>query len=208
MFTFCTCENAYEFLNETGEWYLDKHEGYLYYIPRQGEDMKSMEVKLPIGEEMIRAKGSSYARPLSHIAFENLMFEGTTWLRTEEYGGTDFLQDNDLSDQFSERNAETTDRWSLFFEACRYIDFTDCDFRHMGSAGASLMFYRAVKHVNMIGNEFYQLGGKSFQIDYTMNSSPQSWKCFDWRYGLGSVLCHGFGRPSPSAIASFTTSQQ
>lgn len=33
---FPTCfTNAYEFLSHEGEWYLDEHEGYMYYIPRK-----------------------------------------------------------------------------------------------------------------------------------------------------------------------------
>jgi hypothetical protein len=35
-------ENAYEFMDEPGEWYLNEATGWLYYIPRQGEDRKSV----------------------------------------------------------------------------------------------------------------------------------------------------------------------
>jgi hypothetical protein len=35
-------ENAYEFLDEPGEWYLDSSTKMLYYIPRSSEDMTSL----------------------------------------------------------------------------------------------------------------------------------------------------------------------
>lgn len=166
-------ENAYEFLDESGEWYLNKHEGYLYYIPRQGESMTDMELKLPIGEEMIKVAGSNLANPVCHIAFDNLKIEGTTWLNVERMGAAEFIQNNKLSNTNTRLNPEGfIDRTSVYFYACRYIDITNCDFRHLGSAGAAVLFYEGAKHVNVIGNEFYELGGAGLEFDYPRNSTP------------------------------------
>ena len=39
-------ENAYEFLDEAGEWYFDEHAKILYYIPAWGEDITTAHVEM------------------------------------------------------------------------------------------------------------------------------------------------------------------
>ncbi len=165
-------ENSYQFLDQQGEFYVDKHKGYLYYIPRPDENMSTLEVKLPLGEEMIKVKGRNFNNPVCHVAFEDLILEGATWLRTEQTGGADFVQNNFLNDIF-QNVAEETDRWCIYFEAVRYIDVRDCLIRHIGCPGGALMFYRGAKHINIIGNEIAQTSGVGLCVDYMRDSHPQ-----------------------------------
>ncbi|MBN1342765.1 MAG: right-handed parallel beta-helix repeat-containing protein [Phycisphaerae bacterium] len=72
-------ENAYEFLDEPGEWYLNKAEGCLYYIPRPGESMESADVELPVLEVLVNGQGSR-GQAVENICFEGLTFSGATWL--------------------------------------------------------------------------------------------------------------------------------
>jgi hypothetical protein len=72
-------ENAYEFLDEPGEWYLDPAAGWLYYIPRPGEDLATAVVEMPVLEALIEAAGTP-AQPISHLRFEGLTFTHATWL--------------------------------------------------------------------------------------------------------------------------------
>ena len=72
-------ENAYEFLDEAGEWYLDPDTKTLYYIPRDGEDMASADVELPVLEKLVDAAGDAVA-PVSYISFSGLNFMYATWL--------------------------------------------------------------------------------------------------------------------------------
>ncbi|HPQ82011.1 MAG TPA: hypothetical protein PLZ86_09900, partial [bacterium] len=71
-------ENAYEFLDEAGEWYLEPATRTLYYIPREGEDMTTAEVELPVLETLLSGAGD-VSRPISYIGFENLSFMHATW---------------------------------------------------------------------------------------------------------------------------------
>lgn len=72
-------ENAYQFLDTPGEWYLDQAAGWLYYIPRQGEDLATAEVELPLLEVLVEGRGE-LERPVSNIRFEGLTFSHATWL--------------------------------------------------------------------------------------------------------------------------------
>jgi len=71
-------ENAYEFLDEPGEWYLDPVTKTLYYIPREGEDVATAEVELPVLEKLVDAAGDVDS-PVSFISFKGLSFMYATW---------------------------------------------------------------------------------------------------------------------------------
>lgn len=51
-------ENSYSFLDAQGEWYLDKTSDSLYYIPRAGENMSTVEVIVPTLETLFEVTGS------------------------------------------------------------------------------------------------------------------------------------------------------
>ncbi|QLQ40376.2 RICIN domain-containing protein [Micromonospora robiginosa] len=71
--------NAYEFLDSPGEWYVDPGTGTLYYIPRSGQTMSSVDVEFPVVQSLVTV-GGSYASPAHHIAFSGITFTGTSWL--------------------------------------------------------------------------------------------------------------------------------
>lgn len=72
-------ENAYEFLDSAGEWYLNTGTGLLYYIPRAGENMGSASVELPVLQSLIHI-GGTYDAPAHHLTFSGITFTGTSWL--------------------------------------------------------------------------------------------------------------------------------
>jgi hypothetical protein len=72
-------ENAYQFLTEPGQWYLDQSMGWLYYIPLPGEDMSTADVEMPILETLIVGQGT-LEQPVQNIRFEGLTFSYATWL--------------------------------------------------------------------------------------------------------------------------------
>lgn len=72
-------ENALEFLDEPGEWYLDEGEGVLYYRPLPGEDLATADVEMPVLEVLIDGQGTAEA-PVERLRFERLTFAYATWL--------------------------------------------------------------------------------------------------------------------------------
>jgi len=51
-------ENAYQLLDQPGEFYLDSSAGFLYYKPRSGEDLSTADVELPTTETLLNASGT------------------------------------------------------------------------------------------------------------------------------------------------------
>lgn len=78
-------ENAYEFLEEENEWYLDEEEGRLYYIPPRGKDPNSMEITAPVLETLLQIRGT-VENPVRGLVFSGLSFQHTTWLRPSREG--------------------------------------------------------------------------------------------------------------------------
>ena len=71
-------ENAYEFLDEPGEWYLNPKTRTVYYIPRENEDMSRAEVELPVLEKLVDA-GGDVTQPVSFIRFKGLSFMSVSY---------------------------------------------------------------------------------------------------------------------------------
>ncbi|GIF04824.1 RICIN domain-containing protein [Actinoplanes siamensis] len=72
-------QDAYEFLDSPGEWYLNPGTGVLSYIPRLGENMGSADVELPVLQSLVDI-GGTYDSPAHHLSFTGIAFTGTSWL--------------------------------------------------------------------------------------------------------------------------------
>ena len=81
-------ENAYEFLDACGEWYLDTQAQRLYYLPRQGEDMTKAEVIVPVAESLLRIEGT-LENPVHNVRFRGMTFEHTNWTKASQSGMLD-----------------------------------------------------------------------------------------------------------------------
>ncbi len=145
-------ENAYELLDQEGEWYLNKNDGYLYYIPREGEDMSTMVATIPMGEQILNVTSNSTKNPVRNLTFNNLTFADVGWLRPTQVGGHADAQNNHIRE-----NGDKMPGAGMMMKNIRYIDFTNNDVVRMGCTG--LETKGAVQYVNIIGNEFFDLSG-------------------------------------------------
>ncbi|WP_462326036.1 right-handed parallel beta-helix repeat-containing protein [Desulfoplanes sp.] len=72
-------ENAYQFLDEPGEWYLNESSGRLYHIPTNDTDITQATAELPIREQLLTVQGTA-DEPVRNLSFENLTFAYATWM--------------------------------------------------------------------------------------------------------------------------------
>jgi hypothetical protein len=73
-------ENAYELLDQPGEWYLDEAAGDLFYQPRPGENLATATAVVPVLEALVDARGTP-DRPIHDVTFRGITFAFATWLR-------------------------------------------------------------------------------------------------------------------------------
>ncbi len=171
-------ENAYEFLDAKGEWYMNSHDGYMYYIPRDGEDMSTMELTIPIGEEMITASGADKKNPAHNIVFDNLMLCETGWLWPSENGTLGWQNAKDYYDK-SRPSVALDAPGAITVTNGYYIDFTNNTFTRLGSV--ALNYCETAKHCDIIGNEFYDISSMAMHIGTVMNNKKGLSKTsLDW----------------------------
>ena len=51
-------ENAYALLTQPGQFYLDSTAGFVYYMPRAGENLTTADVELPVASELLDMSGT------------------------------------------------------------------------------------------------------------------------------------------------------
>lgn len=178
-------ENAYEFLDEAGEWYLDPTIQTLYYIPRDGEDLGTADVELPVLEKLVDASGNT-SSPVSYISFNGLTFRYATWLAPNTSDGYALDQSGfHLVGTGHNANLIGHDKYtvrtpgSLSFVYAQNIVFENNTVEHMGSVG--LDFGTGSQNSSISNNTFndisstaIQLGGNTFEDSHPSLASEYS----------------------------------
>jgi hypothetical protein len=150
-------ENAYELLDEEGEWYLNRSTDELYYIPRSGEDMGTVQAYIPILETLVDA------RDLQNTTFRGMVFAHATWLGPNSSRGYTELQATYQWGGLPETPANIT------FTASRDIIFEDNIFTHLGAGGLKLA--EGCKNINITGNVFRDISANGIHVS-NLNPRP------------------------------------
>jgi len=161
-------ENAYEFLDEPGEWYLDGARGWLYYIPRAGEDMQTAVAELPVLEKLVDGQGTASA-PVGFIRFEGLAFEYATWLRPSgkdgyvaDQSGFHLVGDGHQPNIIGHSSNVTRTPGNVRFLYAHSIVFSDDVFRRLG--GVALDFDTGAQDNVVADNVFEDISSAAIQV--------------------------------------------
>ncbi|MBQ7793646.1 MAG: leucine-rich repeat protein [Clostridia bacterium] len=167
-------ENAYELLDEEREWYLNTHDGYLYYKPAVFEEMSTADVVIPVIEKLVTVKGdeNDFAE---NITFKNIGFKYATWLRPSTDIGHSDSQNNKIRDGVKvvynddgtyemtiEKQADYHSDAAVEVNFARNVNFIDCTFSKLGGIG--LKMTDGVKEFKLKGNRVYDISGNGICI--------------------------------------------
>ena len=161
-------ENAYEFLDEAGEWYLEPGTRTLYYIPREGEDMTTAEVELPVLETLLSGAGDA-SRPMSYIRFENLSFMYATW--TGPSGSDGYALDQSgfilvgpghAANEIGHDPSDVSVPGNLSFAYASNVTFDGNSFAHMG--GIALDFGTGSQGNEILENTFSDISAAAIKV--------------------------------------------
>ncbi len=73
-------ENLIEALDTPGEWYYDKNQHLLYYLPRDGETIETTHIVIPRLQNLVRIEGDlENGKYIEYIRFQGLTFEHTNF---------------------------------------------------------------------------------------------------------------------------------
>ncbi len=136
-------ENAKQFLDEPGEWYLDESDpsgGMLYYMPRPGEDMATAQVELPVRDALLDAQGRP-SQPVEHIRFEGLTFAYGTWNDpavngyVSDQSGFHLVGDGYAANVIGHVQEPVRTPGNVRLAYARNISFKETVFMHLGGVG-------------------------------------------------------------------------
>ena len=155
-------ENAYEFIDEDNEWYLDTIENKIYCKAPAGSDMNDVRVTAPALETLINIDGSNQNR-VCNLNFENIVFEGSTWTRPSEEGlvggqASQYMLTSSLANKVTAYHTPS----AFYAQYADSLNITGCTFRKIGSTAIDL--YLGVTNSNIFGNEVYDTAGNGISV--------------------------------------------
>ena len=166
--------NAIEFLNEPGEWFLDKRNHKIYYYPRQGENLNSADVTVPFLETILKVQGT-IDHPVSYVNFKGISFQHSSWLRPSQQGHVPHQSGLYMLDAYKLKMRETPDKKVLENQAwvgrpaaavevsfANNTGFEGCRFEHLASTG--LDYKRGTRNDIIKGNLFKDIGGTGIHV--------------------------------------------
>lgn len=161
-------ENAYAFLDQPTEWYLDRTTGKLYLVAEAGFDPNTHDIQLPVLEKLIDGNGSAGA-PVANLSFKGLSFKYATWL--EPNGAEGYVADQSgfhVTGSGHEENIighvkdVTRTPGNLSFTYGSNISFTGNSFSNLGAVG--LDFTGGAQNNNVAYNVFQDISSAAVQI--------------------------------------------
>jgi len=165
----CYFENAQQWLDQPGEWYLDRASGVLSYWPPEGQDMARAKVVAPVLIRLLELNGKA-GQTVHDISFRGIQFEHTDWpLPAQGYHGQqacfyyplvsgDQARAEDLDMKIELPMIEAAIQWE-FAESCH---LEDGRISNVGGLGVRL---RKGCSNNLIqGNEIFNVAGNGVSI--------------------------------------------
>jgi len=166
-------ENAPEFLDQPGEWYLDQTTNTVYYKPRSGEDLATAVVVAPMVETLVSINGTSPSDQVGYLWFQGLTFAHSTYMRPSQYGFLD-AQAGQYNLTADANNNQTVGRPAAAVSVtnANHIQFERNLFTQMAATGLDLM---SGTHDNVIvGNFFTDIGGSGISIgQFTVSETTE-----------------------------------
>lgn len=166
--------NGMSMLNEAGEWYLDRKNRKIYYIPRAGENMASAKVTVPVLENLVEIKGTIDS-PVHDVKFKGISFQYSNWLRPSQQGHVPLQAGMYLLDAYKLKTPGTPNQASLENQAwvgrpraavevnfANNTIFESCSFEHLSSTGLDL--YKGTNNNKVQGNLFKDIGGNGINL--------------------------------------------
>ena len=138
-------ENVFEALDAPGEWYLDKAQGVLWYIPFAGETAADLTLWGSDLETMITVNGAD------GIAFERIVFRGN---------GFRIPRGNTERDLSSQAAYDATP--CVSFENAENVSLTNCEFRDI--AACAVYMGTAVRDARVENCRFENIGAQAVFI--------------------------------------------
>lgn len=155
-------ENVKEALTLPGEWYLDRTEDKLYYIPEDGDTIENTTLYAAVTEQLITFTGAK------NISFRGIIFINTDWDHIDgKHTGIPFPESHPLYGNIEYGTDHPQAAYevpaAILISSSDGINFTDCCFENIGYT--AVKFEKASKNCNVESSLFNEIGANAVFID-------------------------------------------
>ncbi len=155
-------ENVREALTESGEWYLDRTEKKLYYIPEKNESADTLVLSAPVTQKFIEINGAS------DITFSGIKFNNTDW---DFVSGNCWISNLDETHPLYNNIKYNPTHPQAAFETPAVINvtnstginFINCEFKNLSNT--AIKYNTGSKNSVVKSCLFDQIGGNAIFID-------------------------------------------
>jgi hypothetical protein len=157
-------ENSADFLDEPGEWFLDRATGDLTYRPRAGEHPDKTQVVAPVAEQLLVIRGDAQSgQPVRNVHFVGLTIEHAAWAPPGNvYWGRQACTYNTPQAGQAGAPHKEADPAAVQFDLAESCTFRDGHVRHIGASG--LWFGRGCGNNRVEGTVVSDTGGNGIMI--------------------------------------------
>jgi hypothetical protein len=142
-------ENAFELLDDPGQWYLNQATGVLSYQPLADERLESIEAIAPVLTELVRLDGDpDQSRFVDHVSLRGLRLQHADWVLAPQGN--------------SSTQAAVTVPAAVMATGARHCVLKDCEIAHVGTYG--VWFGRGCKYNRIEQNHLHDLGAGGIRI--------------------------------------------
>ena len=147
-------ENVFETLNSPGEWYFDRTEQKLYYIPFDGETAETTVLHFGKINQLIKIDGCD------GISFDGITFRDTDW---RMQSGENANELSGALKYYSDMSQACFDvPCAVTVERSKNVAFKSCDFHMIGGSG--LRFGNGTSNCSVTATRFKDIGGNAVYI--------------------------------------------
>ena len=150
-------ENAIEFVNSPGEWYLDQTRGTIYYCIPSSTDINDLVITRPVVEHCVTITGTA-DNPVRNICFENIEFSTTMWNKPSFRGATLTQGAQDI-----DPDAPSLGTGVVQFDYADNITIRNSVIRNAGANG--IVLGRGVVNCTISGNQVFDIMANGIVID-------------------------------------------
>ncbi len=191
-------ENVKEALSLPGEWYLDRSEEKLYYIPQVGDTLENTVLYAGVNEQLLTLNGAD------NISFQGINFENTDWNHVDgTHTGKAFAPSHPMYNtiQYGADHPQAAFEVpaAIYISSSSNISFTDCRFENISYT--AVKFDKASENCDVTSCMFNEIGANAVFIhgDFVVPATTKNINITDChinKYGrifnnaIGILLTH------------------
>jgi len=152
-------ENAFELLDEPGEYYFNSTTKELFYMPREGDDLKTAVVYAPVLEQIMNIAGDSgeNANYIENFHIKGIRFAHAAFNNPSKMGyATGQSSSVHICNRIEEFNGDSSYMGAINISGVKNSSIENCVFFGMG--GAAIRLLHSIETFDMTGNAIYDIG--------------------------------------------------